>query len=928
MLWFRIKKIMKKDMKCIFRHNLTALIVVTELLFMASCSSEELTPSQTRLPIRLSATALQANTRTENTNIQNSCFESSELISAYIKVSGDGGAWIGNPTVYEAQEADENHVNPLVPKVQPFFPDGNITIDIHALYPQDTKEKVASQDGKFIVPDEQKTDQDYRDGDLMFASINGQLKTDATITLPFRHKMAKLVITAIGEDGVEIKNVKLINVDRSVVFDTTTGTLGASDNNGSIDLGLGGAALIPPQTVSSEFIQVEAGDDGSIATFAVPGKEFESGKEYEARLVIGQHNLNTIATITDWSAAMGITAIVPNANTALDVASIEAVEYDGKLKTPEPEYVKYDNGGTIVNLTDNKEENYDLMYYNNQNAGTATMIVIGKSDMVKNLAAIKTFIIKQATGKLSYPDNNADQTVEFIYNSLVNNPLEKVGDGTMTFTSGDENVAYIDTISGQVYVRGIGTTTIRASMAGDKNYTADEASYKLIVTQRSLKSSGIEVSLVDLPEEGYYTYDGQVKEPTVQVKDGTKLLEKDKDYTLSFKNTTNAGTATVTITGVGDYKESREEKYEIKKATPVITLKNGNLQLAVNASENCSAETTIGTLIYNSNHPEWVSVSNAGVVTGLVGAKEAEITVSIAPDDNLNPAESKKFKVTVVSSDQTFDYKGYVQTFKCPMTGIYKLEAWGAQGGSQTIGRVWGGVTYNYTYDGGAGAYVAGTAKLKEGDVLYVYVGGVGDSSGHGGWNGGGSKTGSGSDRYSGGGGATDISLDGSPAGSTTWDEAKHLYTRIIVAAGGGGTLANMSGWGTFATGGYGGAWDGQNGTGSNDVGRGGTRSDGGKGGKNGEKGSFGKGGNFTGTGSAGAGGGGWYGGGSGGDNSRHGAGGGGSSYMWNDANASYYPSYDGVTKPSTDYYVTEVSKTRGTNSGNGKAKISFVSTE
>ena len=41
--------------------------------------------------------------------------------------------------------------------------------------------------------------------------------------------------------------------------------------------------------------------------------------------------------------------------------------------------------------------------------------------------------------------------------------------------------------------------------------------------------------------------------PTVVVKDGTKTLEKDTHYTVSYSNNINAGTATVTITGKDNY---------------------------------------------------------------------------------------------------------------------------------------------------------------------------------------------------------------------------------------------------------------------------------------------------------------------------------------------------------------------------------------
>ena len=79
-----------------------------------------------------------------------------------------------------------------------------------------------------------------------------------------------------------------------------------------------------------------------------------------------------------------------------------------------------------------------------------------------------------------------------------------------------------------------------------------------------------------------------------------------------------------------------------------------------------------------------------------------------------------------------FDYTGGEQTFTVPTTGTYKLETWGAQGGS-----------INETYYGGYGAYSFGNIKISQNDKLYINIGGQGsdyslDKLAPGGYNGGG----------------------------------------------------------------------------------------------------------------------------------------------------------------------------------------------
>ena len=117
-------------------------------------------------------------------------------------------------------------------------------------------------------------------------------------------------------------------------------------------------------------------------------------------------------------------------------------------------------------------------------------------------------------------------------------------------------------------------------------------------------------------------------------------------------------------------------------------------------------------------------------------------------------------------------------TYTVPTTGIYKLEAWGAQGGGTS------------SVPGGSGAYTAGSIILTKGEKLYIYVGenynGYRETLS---FNGGGSgtySTAESSVNFNGGGG-TDIRLV-----SGDWNNNEGLNSRIMVAGGGGG-YANWS---------------------------------------------------------------------------------------------------------------------------------------
>ncbi len=147
-----------------------------------------------------------------------------------------------------------------------------------------------------------------------------------------------------------------------------------------------------------------------------------------------------------------------------------------------------------------------------------------------------------------------------------------------------------------------------------------------------------------------------------------------------------------------------------------------------------------------------------------------------------------------------FDYTGDEQEFIAPCQGTYKIEAWGAQGGS-------------YDGLGGYGGYSTGNIQLKSSDLFNVVVGGQGefealsdeinDTSGCdkfnlGGYNGGGRGTkgcnGSVVAGGGGGGGATHMS---SINGTLKEIGANNLDNIYIIAGGGGG------GWYNSYTGGH-----------------------------------------------------------------------------------------------------------------------------
>ena len=211
-----------------------------------------------------------------------------------------------------------------------------------------------------------------------------------------------------------------------------------------------------------------------------------------------------------------------------------------------------------------------------------------------------------------------------------------------------------------------------------------------------------------------------------------------------------------------------------------------------------------------------------------------------------------------------FTYTGSLVTFTVPTTNSYQILAFGAQGGSATVGSLIG--------VGGLGAEIGGDFSLTAGEILQIAVGGAGGFNGGGG--GGGFVVGPGNTPLviagGGGGGGLFSSGIGFPGqGGLTGPDG----------GGAGGTGGNGGGGSMTAGGGGGGGFFSAGGTDALDGGTGGGAFPGLAGGSSG--GGFGGGGGAGTIGLGGSGGGGGYSGGGGGSRSAgaHGPGGGGGSF-------------------------------------------------
>jgi len=99
-------------------------------------------------------------------------------------------------------------------------------------------------------------------------------------------------------------------------------------------------------------------------------------------------------------------------------------------------------------------------------------------------------------------------------------------------------------------------------------YILNSESATFTVEQKDISASTL---ALDIPEGGYI-YDKTAKTPAVTLTLDGHTLALGTDYILDYMDNTDAGTASVTITGQGNYTGTKGGTFNIKKATASITL--------------------------------------------------------------------------------------------------------------------------------------------------------------------------------------------------------------------------------------------------------------------------------------------------------------------------------------------------------------------
>ncbi len=227
--------------------------------------------------------------------------------------------------------------------------------------------------------------------------------------------------------------------------------------------------------------------------------------------------------------------------------SDEDIVYDGSKKTPE---IVVMDGDKVVP----KEEYTEPRYSHNINAGEATVTVRDLEGGNYIVSGSRKFTIKGAPVTVKAYNSSKDYGED--------DPTLSASVSGILMTDPIDIVYEVDSEEGE----DAGTYTITPT--GDKaqgNYEVIYETGTFTINRKKVSNPTITLS------QDEYTYDGTAHEPKVTVKDGEVTIPEDQ-YTVSYEDNVNAGTAKVTVTGkeIGNYEFSGTKNFTIKKAAVTV----------------------------------------------------------------------------------------------------------------------------------------------------------------------------------------------------------------------------------------------------------------------------------------------------------------------------------------------------------------------
>ena len=306
----------------------------------------------------------------------------------------------------------------------------------------------------------------------------------------------------------------------------------------------------------------------------------DAGKKYSLTATLVKDNKEetgvVLGTVTITSKTATIKSVTWEDGVKTDNNGNPTYTYDGTEHNPKLKSVTLTDGITltVANETYKTKKNGSLAELTaddktNANTGIDYIVTFDTADYgtlsVEKQLKIDKYDLKNATLTVS---KGFDYDKTGVYTVAKPDDLEKAGISVKDKAGKDLELGDLQASATTGYSvsvvaanNSVGSNAYVTVTAGNTN-----ANYKGSVSLMApINKCKLKADDVEITNANNIVYDGNAKEPTVSVKGG--ILVKDVDYTVSYSNNVQAGKATVTVTGKGNYEGTVTKEFEIKAAS-------------------------------------------------------------------------------------------------------------------------------------------------------------------------------------------------------------------------------------------------------------------------------------------------------------------------------------------------------------------------
>ena len=406
-----------------------------------------------------------------------------------------------------------------------------------------------------------------------------------------------------------------------------------------------------------------------------------------------------------------VTFIVNDGTLTITPKSINPDDEKNGITVTDPENSIYDgnehiNGLTVtdskLNTTLVENTDYTLTYSGDLiNVGTVTITIKGIGNYTGEFTKTYQILPREYT--------------------VTTNTDSKVYDGTALTAGGTVN-NLVDGETVNLTMTGSQTDVGTSDNTYELNWTgsAKESNYKhgkdsigtLTVTAKSINPDDEKTGItVTDPKDSKYDGEEHKNKPKVEDTKTKATLKEGRDYELSYsEDVTNAGTVTVTVTGIGNYEGSFEVTYEITKRH--VTLTSADDEKVYDGSALTNDTVTVGGdkfakkegATYNvtgmqiekgSSKNTFTYTLNEGTLAGNYDIETFEGTLKVTAFENEVVVTIKGNKDTVTYDGNPHSVEGYVITDIS--NKLYKADYIGVKGYARAEGTAAGTYKMNLT---------------------------------------------------------------------------------------------------------------------------------------------------------------------------------------------------------------------------------------